>query len=479
MHRLLLAALLAIAPNLAGPVLAQPAPVPVREAAVANDTDRIMQELYVFRPGAEDGPDRLGSAVLPPRATLRVPLGRTRDCQFEARAVFEGGDEMRRRVDLCRGGRIAFADSGPVRDVTVDNQSDQALRELYIAPAGGRAVRAREWGPDWLGSNVVGAGEDFRLRLRNMAGCSVDVRAVFADDEEEVRERHDICRTPRLAFGDPSLPVREVTVSNRGRRMLRELYARATGREEWGADRLGSETIEPQGDFRLRLRGQACRFDLRAVFDNDREEVQRGLDLCAQRQVGFGAPVAGEGGSRRVTLINGFSRTVERVFLSPAESDEWGEDALGDEVIAPGARRAVAMEGGCRADLRILFDNNSAEERRDIDICVLGTIALRPGWTVDELAAPAEDAKEPQPGSIRLRNAGGQPVVELYADPPGGKRGEDRLGRTVLGAGEAMDFAPPGGPGECRVDLVAVFRDGREVALPGTDLCAGREVVLQ
>jgi hypothetical protein len=479
MHRLLLAALLAIAPALAGPALAQSSPTPIREAVVANDTDRILQELYVFRPGAEDGADRLGSGVLPPRATLRVSLGRTRDCNFEARAVFEGGDEMRRRVDLCRNPRIAFADTGPVREVTVANQSDRMVRELYMAPAGSRAGRARDWGADRLGSSTVAAGEDFRLRLRNTPGCSFDVRVVYDDDEEEVRERQDVCRTPRLAFGDPNMPVREVTVTNRGRRVLRELYARTTGRDAWGQDRLGADTLDPRGDFRLRLRSQDCRYDLRAVFEDNREEVQRGLDLCNQRRVGFGMPVIAEGGGRRLTLTNGFSRTVQEVYLPLADSDDWGEDVLGTSVIAPGARQAVTMEGGCQADLRIVFDNSSAEERRDIDICALGTITLRPGWTVDELTAPEAAAKEPQPGSIRLRNAGGLPVVELYADPPGGKRGEDRLGHTVLGAGEAMDFAPPRGPGDCMADLTAVFRDGRELALPGTDLCAGREVVLQ
>ncbi len=475
MRPLLLVALLA----LAGPALAQPPPAPQREAVVANDTDRMLMELYLFRPGGEEGADRLGSGVLPPRATLRVPLGRTRECSIEARAVFEGGDEMRRRADLCRNPRIGFAESGPVRDVTVVNRSDRALRELYLAPAGTRPGRARDWGADRLGSSTVAAGEDFRLRLRNTAACSFDLRAVYDDDEEEVRERQDLCRSPRLVFGDPDLPVREVTVTNRGRRVLRELYARPDGREGWGADRLGAETVEPRAEFRLRLRARECRFDLRAVFEDSREEVQRGLDLCTQRTAGFGMPVIAEGGARRVTLVNGFSRTVREAYLSPADDDDWGEDVLGDQVIAPNGRQTVTLEGGCQADLRIVFDNDAAEERRDIDVCALGTIALRPGWTVDELVAPSAAAKDPQPGSIRLRNAGGLPVVELYADPPGSRRGEDRLGRTVLGAGEMIDFAPPGGPGECRADLVAVFRDGRELALPGTDLCAGREVVLQ
>ena len=69
-------------------------------------------------------------------------------------------------------------------------------------------------------------------------------------------------------------------------------------------------------------------------------------------------------------------------------------------------------------------------------------------------------------------------VAELYADAPGAPRGPDRLGRTVLGVGETVDFAPPEGI-PCRADLTAVFRDGREVTLPAIDLCAGVEVVVQ
>ncbi|MDN3567630.1 hypothetical protein QWZ14_24895 [Paeniroseomonas aquatica] len=492
MRRMMLAAVL----MLAGPAWGQ-APPALREAVVANETDRSLQELFIFRPGAgQEGPDRLGPNVLPPRASLRVALGRTRDCAFEVRATFEGGDEMRRRVDLCRNPRVAFADTGPRREVEVVNQADQGLRELYLATPGARpAGRAPEagWGPDRLGSETVSAGDSLRLRLRNLSGCVFDLRAVFADGTEEVRERQDVCRVPRLAFGDSGLPLREVTVTNQGRRTLRELYARAADgaadRNAWGSDRLGSSMVEPRSEFRLRLRGAGCAWDLRAVFDDDREEVRRGLDACAAPAVSFGRPVAGEGGSRQVTLVNGFSHPVERAFVSPAESDDWGPDVLGDAVLAPGARQVVRVEGGCQADLRIVFDNRSAEERRGVDICAASTIALRPGWTLEERPGPAAEAGGPekaalQPGSVRLRNAAALPVVELYADPAGAaQRGPDRLGRTVLGAGESLDFTPPDdlppGPGRCQADLTAVFRDGREWRLPAADLCTGQELVLQ
>ncbi len=495
MRRVMLAAMLMLAPSLA-PAWAQSSPaIPaMREAVVANETDRSLQELYIFRPGAsEEGPDRLGANVLPPRATLRVALGRTRDCTFEVRATFDGGDEMRRRVDLCRSPRVTFADTGPRREVEVVNQTDQILQELYLAAPGSRPagrMRVGAWGPDRLGSETVPTGETLRLRLRNLPGCVFDIRAVFADAAEEVRERQDICRTPRLTFGDAGVPLREAVVTNRGGSTLRELYARIAGgaandRDAWGADRLGSAMVEPRAEFRLRLRGQGCAWDLRAVFDDDREEVRRGVDLCAAPAQAFGLSVVPPEGAvvHRVTLVNGFGHAVQQVFLSPAESQDWGADALGDAVLASGTRQEVTMTGSCWADLRIVFGTSAAEERRGIDICADHTIALRPGWTLADRLGPAAEAAPPPPGSIRLRNAAALPVVELYADPVGAAaRGPDRLGRSVLGAGESLDFTPPDdlppGAARCQADLVAVFRDGRELRLPTTDLCAGQELVL-
>ena len=82
MLRVILATLLALAAPAAAQLEGEEAPrpaqrVPAREAVVANKTDRVLRELYVHPADSEDrGPDRLGNGVLPPRATLRVPLER-------------------------------------------------------------------------------------------------------------------------------------------------------------------------------------------------------------------------------------------------------------------------------------------------------------------------------------------------------------------------------------------------------------------
>ena len=515
MLRVVLASLVALAAPAAAQTAGEdaaprPAPrAPAREAAVANDTDRVLRELFVHPAGTGDrGPDRLGNGVLPPRATLRVPLDRRSGCAWQAVAVFEDGEEERRRFDACRGGtpRAAFADAGPAREVEVQNDTDMTLRELYLHPPG-----SRERGRDRLGSETVDAGGSHTLRLRGAAGaaaCVFDVRAVFADDTEQARERVDLCRARRVAFGDATAPVREVPVVNRGRAAIRELYARAAGAGGgWGADRLGSGMLQPRDDFRLRVRSRECRFDLRAVSASGREEVKDGVDLCAVQGVVFGERP--EEAPRRVVLVNDHRRTVRQVFLAPTKSGEWGEDVLGAAVVAPGGRYEAAFEGGCHADLRVVFDTEAAEERRAIDLCAETVIALRPGWTLEDRLGPppapqrgegdsaaptkaepaaaaggqkATDAAPPA-GAVRLRNAAAMPLVALHADPIGAPRGPDRLRSLPLGAGESMEFAPPEdlppGPARCLADLTAVFADGHESRLPARDICAGGEVVLE
>ncbi len=507
MRRLALALLLALVTvPLATPLAPATAQEtqPPREAVVANDTDRLMQEIYLYPVGAaEPGRDRLGNAVLPPRAMLRITLPpRGQACGYEVRVVFDDGADDRRRMDVCRTPRVAFTDAGPRRDLAVVNDSDVELRELYLWPS---TARVADSGTDRLGTRTVPPGETLQLRLRGTAECVFDLRAVFADDTEEARQRVDLCRTPRLGFGDPSLPVRQASVTNRARVTVRELYARATnlegrglenrGQEGWGADRLGNATLEPRADFALRIRSRDCRFDLRAVYENDREELQPGLDLCRTEQVDLAGPgPAVPGELRRLLLVNGYGRTIAQVFLIAPDPDDWGEDQLGDATLAPGARQEVSVTSACQVDLRIVFDSDAAEERRGIDLCANSLVVLRPGWTVAErldsiepvVAAAAAPATTPGAvvlGGVRLRNRSALPVVELYVTRPGGPPGRDRLGSAVIPAGGVLDFSPPAelgqGADRCRADLMAVFRDGRTLRLPGFDLCSGDEVPLQ
>ena len=456
---------------------APPAQPREREATITNQSGQTLRELYAATPGAADfGPDLLGSDTVPDRGTFRARI-QGAACDLEFRAVYQDGTEDRRRQNICQNRRVQFGDTTiPLRDVTVRNETDAILLQVFAAPpnAPGR-------GPDRLGENIIPAGREWRVRLGRTRDCVFDVTAVFEDGEEETRAALNLCRDARVTFGDPNAPRREARISNTGDRAMREFFASTRAPIAWGPDRLGTDMLPAGGDFTLRVRGAACLWDLRAVYEDDAEEVKQGVDLCRNREVAFDGSGAPRPPERRVTLVNRHGAAVQEVYISGSAEEDWGPDRLGEEVLPRGQRMEVAARlRECEADLRIVFEERrAAEERASINLCETPVIVLRPGWTLaDRLDADEPQDTGPRPGSVRLRNSADVPVAELYAYPPGGERGPDRLGRTVLGVGETLDFAPPEGTA-CVAELAVVFRDGREVILTGMDLCAGIELVLQ
>jgi hypothetical protein len=206
--------------------------------------------------------------------------------------------------------------------------------------------------------------------------------------------------------------------------------------------------------------------------------------LLAARPPAAQQPEASE--TRSILLANRHLAPVIEVYLSASTDPDWGTDRLGAATLEIGEDTTVSTEGGCEADLRVVFATGGAEERRAIDICETRRIVLRPGWTVAE-TLDEDGPVEPMPGptgpnALRLRNAGPLPIVEIYTLPPGSPpnapRGDDRLGADTLPIGVEVDIEPAE-PGACPADLVVVFRDGREVVRAGVDLCAGEEVEIR
>jgi len=377
MIRILLALLVLALPAWAQPKPAAPAPAQERQVLLRNNSQSILREVYLWdqaappQSGDRQGPDRLGTDVVRPGATHQLRLG-SGPCQMGLRAVFDdGGVESRPAVDVCTEREITLDDRN-TRAIEVVNNTDVELMQLYFS-------RPNAVGPDRLGAATVPGSDSFTIRLRGETECVFDLRAVFRGNREETRQNVNICTTPQIAFGDASVPLREVNVANRTNRVLRELYAVSSPSEtagEWGADRLGAAVLNPGQSFLLRIRNQACRVRLRAVFADSRAEERLDVDICGGQEIVFAL-------ARRVTLIHDHRRPVREVYLSAVTDADWGANLLGERPIAAGERRELATDSGCQADLRIVFDNGNAEEARAVDICARAEITLRPGWVAE------------------------------------------------------------------------------------------------
>ncbi|MBS7792134.1 hypothetical protein KTR66_19190 [Roseococcus sp. SDR] len=371
MPRMLLVFVLACSPALAQPsgkpTTPQAPAAQDRNILLRNNSESVLRELYLWNgPSRETGPDRLGADVVRPGATFALRLGRG-PCQVEMRAVFEDGSaEARSGVEVCAT-RELVVDDRNTRAVEVVNNTDVELMQLFLARPG-------VVGPDRLGAATVPGSDSFNLRLRGETECRFEARAVFRGAQAETRQQVDLCATPRIVFGDPSIPLREVTIANRTRRVLRELYA-TTG-DSWGGDRLGATVLNPGQSFLLRIRNPACRVRLRAVFADNQAEERSDVDICNGQTIAF-AP------GRQVALVHAHGRPVREVYLSSVQESDWGENQLGDRPLARGERREIATDSACEADLRIVFDNGNAEEARNINICTRAEITLRPGWVLE------------------------------------------------------------------------------------------------
>jgi hypothetical protein len=127
-----------------------------------------------------------------------------------------------------------------------------------------------------------------------------------------------------------------------------------------------------------------CNYDLQVIYDDGKVEEKRDQDVCRSGQIVFDgsqAALPADRTERKVLLLNRTPRMVRQVFLSSKEAASWGDDLLTPGGLESGADAQLTYRGEWVVDLRVVFDNNSAEERRDVDLCGHPTVMIAPGWT--------------------------------------------------------------------------------------------------
>ncbi|MFH5923896.1 hypothetical protein [Roseomonas xinghualingensis] len=189
---------------------------------------------------------------------------------------------------------------------------------------------------------------------------------------------------PAAAQGDSSF-----NLVNRSGQAIQELYVSSTQVNTWGQDLLGRNILENGRSFAVRLPAGQCNNDIRVVFGGGRSEERRGVDTCQMTDVVFGNQVRPGGASKRgpaaaartgnpsFNLVNQTSKTILVLRASPSSDTSWGDDRLGDTTVPPGATFAIRLPAGdCSYDIRVEYDDRSAEERRAVDLCNVANVTF-------------------------------------------------------------------------------------------------------
>jgi hypothetical protein len=198
---------------------------------------------------------------------------------------------------------------------------------------------------------------------------------------------------PALAAAPASPAPADLAVTDKAPQPIHDLFVSPTRSDDWGIDRLGDATIAPGHTARVKLGDlHDCTADIRVVYGNASAEERHEIDLCHTRQISFdgtGAsqPAGGGPAQHAMTVQNGSLRPIQQVLIAAEQAGDWGDNLLAGSLSA-GDRATVTWHGDCLSDLRVVFDNGSAEERRALDLCGLHGIDVQPGWTTAERLSP-------------------------------------------------------------------------------------------
>lgn len=76
------------------------------------------------------------------------------------------------------------------------------------------------------------------------------------------------------------------------------------------------------------------------------------------------------------TITNRTNTVVNEIYFSHTSNQNWGNDRLGANVLAPGASANFRPSPGGSYDFRVVFANGQAQERRNIDLCSVSNVVV-------------------------------------------------------------------------------------------------------
>ena len=174
------------------------------------------------------------------------------------------------------------------------------------------------------------------------------------------------------------------TLVNRASVAVRSLFVTPAGDANWGQNRLAGHPIPPGGSFLVKRRADGnCIMDIRAVFADGRTEDRKGLNTCNVDAVAVGmaaAPAATgkEPNDPSVRLVNRGTQAILEFYVAQAGRRDWGLNRLDAGPLPAATEKLIRIvrTGDCLFDLRVVFADHTAKEKRNTDLCKIGDLPV-------------------------------------------------------------------------------------------------------
>jgi hypothetical protein len=176
---------------------------------------------------------------------------------------------------------------------------------------------------------------------------------------------------------------------NESGRTIMEAYVSSSRVSNWGPDILGSGVLPPGQRVWVTPNFGDCALDVRVTYQGGGEETRMGVNACSLSTIAFGRAAGGAGaavspgravaGNPSFVFTNGSGATIREVYVSLTSQSNWGNDRLGANVLQPGGRLSVSLPavGVCTVDMRVVYMNGAAQERRRVETCSVSEFVWR------------------------------------------------------------------------------------------------------
>lgn len=190
--------------------------------------------------------------------------------------------------------------------------------------------------------------------------------------------------------------------------------------------------------------------------------------------------------SQDVYITNSTGVAILELYMSLAESDDWGSELLGEETFAAGETVLFEPElvGTAEDTWDIMVVDEDGDEIIFSNVSLSSATALDLHWGEDgatpTVSITGSDAESYYSQDLDITNGTGVTIMELYISLSNENNwGEDMLGEDVFQADETMHFSTElVGMDETTWDIKIVDEDGDEVVFEGINFSSAVGLVL-
>jgi hypothetical protein len=193
------------------------------------------------------------------------------------------------------GGLVAPATAQAQNRFWLVNDTGRVIERAFVSSS-----RVSDWGPDILGTSVLPPGQRVWV-TPNFGDCVLDIRVTYQGGGEDSRMQVNACGLSQIVFGrgagagasvgggagaviSPGRPTANPSfyLTNGTGATIREVYVSLSTDSNWGADRLGSQVLQPGQRLQVNLpAGQVCTVDMRVVYMDGRAAERRRVETCS------------------------------------------------------------------------------------------------------------------------------------------------------------------------------------------------------